>query len=208
MSKTNPSYDIQAAQMGGDGVGDSGTFTGTTGTTGTDSGKSWTTNQWAGHYVASAGVIGVIQSNTATALTIDRWNTPSSPEGAAGTTPGNVAYVILPGNAPAMFVALSANTSGVVGTDTTLAGEITTAGGGLVRKRATFAHTASATSYTLTSVHTANGSDTLPVTIGKAAYFQTVAATTGKSLFQTLVSPTATMSASGDQLTLTDTVSM
>lgn len=207
MTKTNSSYDMIAAALGGDIMGDTGTATGTTATTLTDSGKAWTTNAWAGHVVVSAGVYGVIISNTATALTVDRWNTPATPGGAAGSTPGNVAYAILPGNAPAMFMALSANTTAVTGTDTALAGEITTAGGALIRKIATFAHTASATSYTLTAVFTANGTDSLPVTIGKLGIFQTVAAV-GKTLFQTLISPTATLSASGDQLTVTDTIAM
>jgi hypothetical protein len=53
-------------------------------------------------------------------------------------------------------------------------------------------------------VFTANGSDSLPVTIGKRGVFD--AASAGNMVFETLVSPTATISASGDQLTLTDTV--
>lgn len=207
MTKTNSSYDMQAAQMGGDIMGDSGTATATSATSMTDSGKAWTTNAWAGHVVVSAGVYGVIVSNTATVLTVDRWNAPATPGGAAGSTPGNVAYVILPGNAPAMFMAVSANTTAVTGTDTTLAGEITTAGGGLIRKICTYAHTASATTYTLSVTFTTTGSDSLPVTIGKIGIFQSVA-NAGKSLFQTLLSPTATLSASGDQLSVTDTVSM
>ena len=55
-------------------------------------------------------------------------------------------------------------------------------------------------------VFTANGSDALPVTIAKRGIFD--AASAGNLVFETLVSPTATLSASGDSLTLTDTISM
>lgn len=210
--KVNSGNDTQAAQMGGDVVGAVGTATGTSATTLTDSGATWTTNAFAGHVVVSAGVYGVVISNTGTVLTVDRWNNPATPGGTAGTTPGNVAYAILPGNAPSMFVALSTNTTTVGSSDTDLSAssgtEITTSSGGLIRKIAVYAHTASATSYTLTTVFTANGSDSLPVTVGKMGVFQTVKGATGKALFLTLVSPTATLSASGDQLTLTSTVSL
>lgn len=210
--KVNGGNDIQAAQMGGDVVGAVGTATGTTATTLTDSGASWTVNAFAGHVVVSAGVYGVVISNTSTALTVDRWNNPATPGGSAGTTPGNVAYVIMPGNASAFFVGLSTNTTTVSASDADLSAssgtEITTSGGGLIRKVAVYTHTASATSYVLTTVFTANGSDSLPVTVGKMGVFQTVKGATGKALFLTLVSPTATLSASGDQLTLTETVSL
>lgn len=210
MSKTNSSYNMQAAQMGAADVaaGDTGTATGTTGTTLTDSGKSWTSNQWVGHFVASAGVIGVVISNTSTALTVDRWSAPATPGGSVGSTPGNVSYVILPGNAPAFFMALSADSGAVIATDVALPSEITTAGGGLIRKACTVGHAANATSYTEAATFTVNGSDSIPVTIAKMGLFQTVKGATGNSQFQTLVSPTATLSVVGDQLTPTDTISM
>jgi len=108
--------------------------------------------------------------------------------------------------AVAKWVALTANTTAPAAGDTTLTGEITTAGGGLIRKAGTYAHTTGAASYTITTVFTANGTDALPVTIGKRGIFD--AASAGNMVFETLVSPTATLSASGDQLTLTDTISM
>jgi hypothetical protein len=108
--------------------------------------------------------------------------------------------------AVAKWVAITANTTAPAVGDTTLTGEITTAGGGLVRAVGAYAHTTSAASYTITTTFTANGSDSLPVTIGKRAHFD--AASTGNMVFETLVSPTATLSASGDSLTLTDTVSL
>jgi hypothetical protein len=104
------------------------------------------------------------------------------------------------------WVALTANVTAPAAGDTTLTGEIVTGGGGLVRKAGTPAHTTGAASYTITTVFTANGSDSLPVTIGKRGIFD--AASVGNMVFETLVSPTATLSASGDNLTLTDTVTM
>lgn len=209
MTKVNSGNDMQAAQMGGDVAGYTGTSTSTpTGTTLTDSGATWTTNQWAGHMVtAHTGVYGVVVSNTSTVLTIDRWYAPASPGGAAGTTPGATGiYVILPGNAPAWYHAVTADAGAPAAGDTTLASEITTAAGGLKRKLATYAHTGGAASYSLTTVFTANGSDSLPVTLAKMGTFNSVVPATGKMIYESAISPTATLSASGDQLTLTQTV--
>lgn len=189
--------------------------TGTSGTAGnaptattlTDTTKAWTTNQWAGHTVTTGGVIGVVLSNTATVLTIDRWATPGSlGGGAAGTPAGGATYVVTPGNQPATWIALTANTStpSTGGSDTTLTGEITTAGGGLIRASAVYAHTAGTNTYTLTKTFTANGSDTLPVTIAKIGVFQ--GQNGGRLLFETLLSTTATLSASGDNVQITETV--
>lgn len=108
--------------------------------------------------------------------------------------------------AVAKWVALTANNTAPAAGDTTLTGEITTGGGGLIRKAGTYGHTTGAANYTITTVFTANGSDTLPVTIAKRGIFD--AASGGALVFSTLVSPTATLSASGDQLTLTDTISL
>lgn len=104
------------------------------------------------------------------------------------------------------WVGLTANTTTPVVGDTTLTGEIATAGGGLIRKAGTAAHTTSASSYTITTVFTVNGSDSIPVTIGKRGIFD--ALTSGNLIFSTLVTPTATLSAVGDALTLTDTITM
>lgn len=106
----------------------------------------------------------------------------------------------------ASFMAISANVTAPADTDTTLTGEITTAGGGLLRAAGTYAHTAGASSYTLTKTFTANGSDSLPVTIGKVAVFN--ASSSGTMFTETLVSPTATLSAAGDAVTITETVSI
>jgi hypothetical protein len=108
--------------------------------------------------------------------------------------------------AVAKWTALTANVTAPAAGDTTLTGEITTGGGGLIRKTGTYAHTGGTATYTMTTVFTANGSDALPVTIGKRGVFD--AASAGNMVYETLVSPTATISASGDQLTLTDTVTI
>lgn len=108
--------------------------------------------------------------------------------------------------AVAKFVAITANSTAPSAASTTLTGEITTAGGGLVRQTGVYAHTNGTSTYTLTTVFTANGSDSLPVTIAKRGVFD--AASGGNLVYETLVSPTATLSASGDSLTLTDTVTI
>jgi hypothetical protein len=107
---------------------------------------------------------------------------------------------------PADFIALTANATAPADTDTTLAAEIATAGGGLIRKQATYAHTAGASNYTLTVTFTANGTDVLPVTAAKIGVFNASAA--GRMPFTSLLSAVATLNASGDQLTITETVSI
>lgn len=113
-----------------------------------------------------------------------------------GGTPGTVAK----------YMAITANTTAPSATDTTLTGEITTAGGGLVRKVATYAHTAGTNTYTMTATFTGNGSDSYPVTPGKMGLFD--AASAGNLCFETLVTSPPTLAASGDAVTLTDTITM
>lgn len=205
----NSGRDHQAAAIGGDIVGETGTATATTATSLTRTGATWTTNAWAGHIVAAAsGVYGVVISNTATVLTIDQWSNPATPGGAAGTTPGaTTVYVILPGQAPAWFTGLTANVGAAAAGDTVLTGEITTAGGGLIRKISAYAHTAGVASYTLTTAYTANGSDVLPVTIHKIGVFQSLTGAT-RMAFETVLNADATLNVSGDQLTVTQTVTL
>jgi len=106
--------------------------------------------------------------------------------------------------AAANYMALTANVTAPAGGDTTLTGEIVTGGGGLVRAQATYAHTNGQATATLTKTFTANGSDALPVTIGKIGIFN--AASSGTMVHETLLSATATLTVSGDQLTVTETV--
>jgi hypothetical protein len=106
--------------------------------------------------------------------------------------------------AAANYMALTANSTAPAGSDTTLTGEITTGGGGLIRAQATYAHTTGQATATLTKTFTANGSDSLPVTIAKIGILN--ASSSGTLVHATLLSATATLSASGDQLTVTETV--
>lgn len=215
--KTNSGNDIQALQMANAGgvLGQTGTASATSATSltgGTESpGGSHAASDAAGLIIVawSSGAYGLVVSNTtgtSPVYTIDRWYTPGSPGGAAAATPsGTTGYTLLSASAAAYFMGLTANASAPGAGDVTLAAEITTASGGLIRKICPTAHTASANSYTLTPVFTANGSDSLPVTIAKIGVSQSMVSTV-RNLFQTLLNVTATLSASGDQLTITETV--
>lgn len=102
------------------------------------------------------------------------------------------------------YMALTANSTAAAATDTSLTGEITTAGGGLVRAQATWAHTAGTNTTTLTKTFTANGSDSLPVTVAKIGIFN--ASSSGTMCFETALSSSATLSVSGDNVTVTETI--
>lgn len=205
----NSGLDAQWLQMfsGAAQAGAVGTSTGAAATTMTDSGATWGTTAYVGAWVQCGTVYGYIKSHTGTVLTIDRWYNPATPGGAAGSTPGaTTAYMILPSAPPAIFMGLSA-TAGENATHTTLAGEITTASGGLIRKICPVAHSAGATTGTLTPVFTANGSDSLPVTIAQVMVGPSIlAATAVGNRFEKSLGTTATISLSGDQLTITLTV--
>lgn len=93
-----------------------GTATSATGTTLVNSGKSWTTNQWANYQVriisgTGAGQIRSITSNTGTTLTVPTWTiTPDSTS--VYSIEGNDDYLYLMGNnAVTMYrYSISANT--------------------------------------------------------------------------------------------------
>jgi hypothetical protein len=108
--------------------------------------------------------------------------------------------------AAADYMALTANSTSPSAGDTSLTGEITTGGGGLIRKQATYAHTGGASTYTLVATFTANGSDSLPVTVAKVGIFN--ASSSGTMPWSTLLSPTAVFSASGDATTITETITI
>lgn len=110
------------------------------------------------------------------------------------------------GAQPAAFnyVSVTANTTAPVASDTTLTGEITTAGGGLYPKQGTYAHTTSASTATLTTTFTTNGTDSLPVTLGQVGV-RNASAAGGTLGTKTLLSSTATLSTSGDAVTITHT---
>ena len=106
--------------------------------------------------------------------------------------------------AAANYMALTANSTAPAATDTALAGEITTAGGGLVRAQATYAHTTGQSTFTLTKSYTTNGSDSLPVTLAKIGILN--ASSGGTLAFETLLNATATLNVSGDQFVCTETI--
>ena len=102
------------------------------------------------------------------------------------------------------YMCLSANATAASAANTTLPGEITTAGGGLLRSQATFAHTAGTNTSTLTKTFTANGSDTLPVTVAKIGVLN--AGSAGTLGYETLLGTSATLSLSGDNVAITHTI--
>lgn len=195
------------SNMLGNPAGFSGTATATSATSLTSSG--FTASAYIGQVVVAGTVYGVITANTTTILTVERWVNPASPGGAAGSTPSSTAtFTIVPGQAPAAFMALTANSGAPASGDTSLSGEITTAGGGLIRKVCSFAHTNGTNTYTEAATFTANGSDSLPVTLAKVGMFPTLTGATGIMVFETLMSATATLSAVGDSVTNTQTVTV
>ena len=108
---------------------------------------------------------------------------------------------------PAAFKygALSKSAAAPAAGDTTLSEEITTAEGGLLRAEMTFAHTAGTNTSTLTHTWAANAKDTLPVTLKRWANFNKTESggTIGES---DELSTSATLSASGDSITVTFTL--
>lgn len=104
------------------------------------------------------------------------------------------------------YMALTASSTAPNATDTTLTSEITTAGGGLPRAQATYAHTAGTNTTTLTKTFTANGSDSLPVTLAQIGIFN--ASSSGTLAYHTALNNTATLSVSGDNVTITETVNI
>lgn len=104
------------------------------------------------------------------------------------------------------YIGVTANSAAAAAADMSLPGEITTASGGLIRTAGVVAHTTAASTTTVTVTLTANGNDTLPVTLAKAWLAKGVTPTAGDGLFETLLSTTATLSAVGDAVTITWTI--
>lgn len=187
-----------------------GTATATTATSLTNSGATFPTSGqglagclvWA---VVSAGtlVYGLISSNTSTALTVDQWTDPTSSTGAAGSTPTSTTkYAISPGQNPAAWLAVTANTFTPATSDTTLAGELTT--NGFARAVGTYAHTAAATTYTLVHLWTATGTET----INNEAQFGAATTTAGGVMPFESAEPSPPTLVSGDTLQNTITITI
>lgn len=172
----------------------------------------WTVNAYAGQDVYVGAVVGTVLSNTSEVLTVARWEKPVERglTTAAATPTGTPAFSIAAGATPALWMAVTANTSeagpgyGNGGTDTVLTGEVNKSEGGLNRAFALFAHTGGTNVYTITNTFTANTHDTLPVTIAKIGVFN--AQNAGRMLFETALGTTATLTSSGDSVAITDTV--
>lgn len=206
--------DIQSDALLGFVTGYRGTATtAPTATTFTTDGVNIPANSVVGRIIATGTVFGIIQSNTSAAssvLTIGRWYDasalPATAAAAAAATPAAGAWQILPGNAPGAYMALTASTTPAVDGDTALAGEIATAGGGLIRSLATYAHTPAGTTTTLVKTFTANASDALPVVVAQIGIFQGVAVATSRMIFRTLLNATMSFSAVSDQGQVTESV--
>lgn len=166
-------------------------------------------------------VIGVILSNTATVLTVDQWYAVPV-TGAAGTTPStNSAALVLPNGSNCLWVALSTSTSAAAASDVTrtadgLWGDGTGAGAateqstnGLSRA---FVGQGGATAPTfpgskqIALAHTWTYTGASSVTLGKVILFNSLAAAGTIPLLETLLSATGTVTANGDTIQVTWTI--
>ena len=178
----------------------------------TATGTPLTASAYIGYIIVdnTTGVWAMIQSNTTSVLTVDRWYNPATPAGAAASNPGSTdKFTIVQAVPCAQFIAISTTNSASVSTDTTMAGEIVTAGGGCLRTQATYTHSAGTNVYTMGNTWTANGSDTgsLPYVVARMGLFSSmVVAGTIAMWFETLFNATATLTVSGDAITGTDTI--
>lgn len=200
--------------MGGDVAGMTGTATASSATSLTATATPFIASVFIGHMVvtSSAGVLayGVITANTTSVLTVDQWYAPAAPGGAATTTPtATCTYAILPGQGPYWYMGVSTDAATVLAADTALTGEIVAASSGCLRKLATYAHTTGVASYSLAATWTYTATDQTfgARALAKIGVFNTVTGATGRMQFATLLASTATLTATGDQLTVTDTVS-
>lgn len=181
-----------------------GTSTAVGATSLTNTGASFPTSGQglAGQIVVSANRYGVIVSNTATVLTIDQWYDPTSTSGASGSAPATGTYVILPGQNPAAWLAVTSDATAPAATDTTLTSEATT--NGFARAVGTYSHTAAATTYQLVHLWTASGS----LTVNKEAVFGACNPTGGGVMPFESAEPTPPALISGDTLQNTVTVTI
>lgn len=102
------------------------------------------------------------------------------------------------------FVALTENAVAPAGGNTTLATEL--AVDGLTRAQGTYAHTNGTNTYTITRAFTFTRASAVDRTVAKIGVFN--ASSTGTMAFETLLSATQLLQANGDQLTVTQTVTL
>lgn len=198
--------DLLAAALGAAGVNNgSNVATGSSSTSLTDTGESWTTDQFKGWTVVAeestnTPVFGNIGSNSATVLTIDAWR---NADDSAGTTPGSTAnYFIIPTCRP-RYMGLTENASAASAGNTTLSGEITT--GGASRALATYAHSNDAATFTLQKSFSISASFPAIHRMGLFTASNTTAG--GIMVFETVLNADANV-VSGDTLQVTDTVTL
>lgn len=174
----------------------------------TCTGTPWTTNLLAG-MVAIASVTGVttppvhfrIASNTTSVATGEGWYTADGTT--LGTTPSTTnGFVIVPGQGPARYMALTENAGAANAADTVLTGEIAT--GGCIRALATYAHTLASATYTLQKAFSVTA--TFPA-IHKMGIFPLLTSATGILFFESVLNADASV-VNGDTLTVTDTVTV
>lgn len=206
--RTNAGADWQAAMMGGGAaIGSAATGTATTAptaTTATLDGVSapGSTSKWNGQIITMGAAWAVVLSNTNAAppvLTLDRWNDPTNPGGSAASTPSAGRWILIPGQAPAWWMALTADSASPAATDTSLASELTT--NGFARAQGTYAHTGSSTTYTLSKTFSCTGGST---TINKEGVLN---AQNGGVLAFESAEPSPPTLISGDSLAQTVSVS-
>lgn len=224
---TNNGRDIWARALGGGAVvsgsqnGVSTTAPDATHYTLDGKGAPGSTTAWTGQRIyagsTSVGLVfAKVISNTNASppvLLLDRWSNPGTPGGAAATTPLAGPWAIADGNGPATYIAITTDTGtpGTPSTATSLASEITTASGGLLRQIAAYLHTASASTYTLGATFTALAADVtagLPLVIAKLGVFDSmvVGDTTSTMLFEEKLNAAATLAALNDNVVITETV--
>ena len=203
----NGGRDQVAAMLGGKlGFGVSSTIaTASSATSLTATGTPFTTDAYIGQVViaeesTNSPVRATISSNTTSVLTVDAWR---NGDDSAGTTPASTAnYNIIPGNAPARYIALTENASAASASSTSLTGEITT--GGCGRALGTYAHTLGAATLTLTKSFSVTAS--FPA-IHRAGLFQVSTASSALLSFETVLNADANV-VSGDTLSVTWTITI
>lgn len=201
---TNGGRDLVAAALGTAGPAQN-TATAVSATSLTDTGESWTVDQFKGWTViaeesTNRPVFGNIGSNSATVLTIDDWWDPD--DTAAAADPAATAdYIILPTCRP-KFMALTENAGAPAATDTVLTGELTTGGGS--RALATYAHTAGTATFTLQKAYSITATF---AAIQKMGLF-TASNTTAAGILMWTATFTSASVVSGDTLTVTSTITL
>ena len=208
---TNGGRELWAKAIGDLQNGFTGTVKESTSTTLVAASKpKWTKEQFVGQDVYSGSVVGTVLSNEEEELTVARWEKlptaakPTDNRSIEGEPPiGAAAFSIASGTTPAAWIGVSKNTAEPKVTNTSLAEEIKTAEGGLIRALATFKYLGGK-EYEVKVTFTANVKDATPVTLAKIGVFN--AHNGGILMFESLLTATAEIKESGDAVTISDVV--